>query len=676
MTNPLLKEFDGYRGTPRFDLYQEQHYMPAFEKSLELARVELKDIENSDTIPDFENTIVALDSIGKTLGQVSSVFFNLEHAETSDRLQEIAQEVSPMLSDFSSDIYLSPQIFSRVRSVYDLKDTLELDIEQITLLENTYKSFVKNGALLNDKDKSSFRDITSQLSSLGIKFSQNVLAETNAFSLHITDEADLSGLPQSAITAAAELAQEKEMNGWMFNLQFPSYFPFLQYADNRQLREKMFRAYSTRCNSGNEFDNKSVLSQIANLRLQKSVLLGFKDFSSLVLRDRMADSSETVNRFLEDLLVYAKPAAINDKNEVNDFAQSLGADFELQRWDWAYYSEKLKEERYEISDEMTKPYFELSKVVKAVFDLASELYDIRFIPSEKMSKYHADVQCFEVLDNNNVYVSSFYADFHPRATKQGGAWMTSFKDQHFENGIDQRPCIAIVCNFTKPTAEQPALITFGEVETLLHEFGHALHGMLSKCKYSSLSGTSVYRDFVELPSQIMENWATEPLWLQSFAKHYLTGEDIPKDLIEKIVRSKNFQSGYQTLRQLSFGLIDMAWHSITSEFDGDVLKFESETMSKTDLFPVIEGSLFSTGFSHIFGGGYAAGYYGYKWAEVLDADAFNEFKQNGIFDKETAKRFRECILEKGGSEHPMKLYRKFKGAEPTVDALLIRSGLK
>ncbi len=676
MNNPLLLEFDGYRGTPRFDLYSDELYMPAFSESLDLARAELKTLENDHDSASFENTIERIDALGKVLGRVSSVFFNLEHAETTDKLQEIAQEVSPLLSEFNNDIYLSEKLFAKVKSVYDSCAGLDLTVEQKTLLDNTYRSFVNNGALLSVDDKVTFRSITSQLSTLGIKFGQNVLAETNAFSLHLTDEADLAGLPESAVTAASESAREKKIEGWLFNLQFPSYFPFLQYADNRSLREKMFRAYSTRCNANNEYENKSIVAQIVNLKLQKSKLLGFSDYSAMVLLDRMAGSQETVFKFLDDLLAYALPAGRKDKDEVAEFARSLGADFELQRWDWAYYSEKLKEARYQITDEMTRPYFELSKVVDAVFKLANQLYGISFVPTDKMQVYHSDVKCFEVLDENGVFLSSFYADFHPRATKQGGAWMTSFQDQHIENGIDIRPCIAIVCNFTKPTADQPALITFGEVETLLHEFGHALHGILSRCCYQSLSGTSVFRDFVELPSQIMENWATEPEWLQSFAIHYQTGEPMPTELIEKIVRSRNFQSGYHTLRQLSFGIIDMAWHSIKTEFDGDLLKFESANMGKTELFPAIEGSLFSSAFSHIFGGGYAAGYYGYKWAEVLDADAFNEFKKYGIFDKATAKKFRECILEKGGSEHPMKLYRQFKGADPTVDALLKRSGLK
>lgn len=676
MNNPLLLAFDGYRGTPRFDLYTEELYMPAFTESLDLARKELEQLVSDTRPPSFENTIEEIDSIGRVLGRVSSVFFNLEHAETTDRLQEIAQEVSPLLSEFNNDIYLSEILFAKVKAVYDSRSTLTLSPEQQTLLDNTFRAFVKNGALLSNEDKSEFRNITSQLSSLGIKFGQNVFAETNAYTLHITDKADLAGLPVSAVTAANELAQEKNLDGWLFNLQFPSYFPFLQYADNRSLREKMFRASSVRCNADNEYDNKSIISQIVNLRLKKAKLLGFTNYSDMVLIDRMAGSQKTVRQFLEDLLVYAFPAGQKDKSEVSEFARSLGADFELQRWDWAYYSEKLKEARYQISDEMTRPYFELSTVINAVFGLANKLYGISFVPTDKMPVYHPDVKCFEVFDENGAFLSSFYADFHPRATKQGGAWMTSFHDQYFENGIDIRPCIAIVCNFTKPTADMPALISFGEVETLLHEFGHALHGMLSRCRYQSVSGTSVYRDFVELPSQIMENWATEPEWLQSFAMHYQTGEPMPSELIDRIVRSRNFQSGYQTLRQLSFGIIDMAWHSITTEFDGDVLSFESAQMTKTDLFPAVDGSLFSSAFSHIFGGGYAAGYYGYKWAEVLDADAFNEFKKHGIFDRATAKKFRTCILEKGGSEHPMKLYRQFKGSDPSVDALLIRSGLK
>jgi len=672
---PVLEPFGGHRGTPQFSKYTLSDYENAFKEALVLAREDISRIEKLADAPTFENTIVALEQAGEALDRVSDVFFNLNHAETSDAMQEIAQQVSPLLSDFSNDIYLNDKLFKRVSNIYSNPEA-GLTSEQKMLLEKTYRGFVKNGALLGTAEKEEFRSITSQLSTLGLQFSQNVLAETNDFSLLLTDELDLAGLPDSSVVAAKELAQLHSKEGWMFNLQFPSYLPFMQYAESRELRKQMYMAYAMRCNRNNDRNNTEIVRDIVNLRLRKSQLLGYETYSQMVLADRMANTPEAVNNFLEQLYAYAYPAAKNDAELVQEYAKTNGADFSLKRWDWAFYAERLKEEQFQFTDEMTRPYFELSRVEASVFGLAETLYGISFKQTDAIEPYHPEVRTFEVFDRNGEFLAIFYADFHPRPSKQGGAWMTSFKEQFQWKGADNRPAVSIVCNFTKPTSNKPALLTFSEVETLLHEFGHALHGMLSRCTYRSLSGTSVYRDFVELPSQIMENWATEPEWLSKVACHYETGAPMPADMLDKIVASKNYLSGYQTLRQLSFGMIDMAWHSVTESVVAPVADFETEQLQRTELFPSISGAIFSTSFSHIFGGGYAAGYYGYKWAEVLDADAFEEFRKNGIFHKETAERFRKSTLERGGTSHPMDLYKEFKGKEPSVDALLERSGLK
>jgi len=675
-TNPLLQAFKTKHNTPPFNSIKAEHYKPAFLKCLEDAREEIKKIENNTSVASFENTIEALEYCGKQLDTVAEIFFNLNHANTSDELQKLAEEMSPLLTEFGNDIYLNDTIFNKVDYLYNSNDTLNLSVEQKMLLKNTYKAFIKNGAKLSTADKETFRDISKKLSILSVNFSQNVLAETNSFSLHITNKNDLGGLPEYVKEAAREQAKAENKDGWIFNLQFPSYVPFMQYANNRELRQKLFEAYTRRCNNANQHDNNKIVLQIANLRLQKANLLGYSDYASFVLEDRMASDNKTVFTFLNDLFEASLPVAQKEVLEVQQFAKDNGADFELQRWDWSYYSEKLKKHTFDLSDEMTKPYFELNSVTTAIFALAKTLYGIEFKQSADIMVYHEDVTAYEVFDADGKFLSVFYLDFHPRASKQGGAWMTSFSSQYKKEGTDFRPQVSLVCNFTKPTETTPSLLTFTEVETFLHEFGHGLHGMLTKCTYGSLSGTSVYRDFVELPSQIMENWATEKEWLNSFARHYKTNEIIPDELVNKIINSRNFLSGYQSLRQLSFGFNDMAWHSITEEYKGSVTEFEHAAMSKTELFPLVEKSLMSTAFSHIFSGGYAAGYYGYKWAEVLDADAFAVFKKTGIFNKKTADKFRTCILEKGGTEHPMDLYIQFKGEKPTVNALLERSGLK
>ena len=549
-----------------------------------------------------------------------------------------------------------------------------MNAEQSMLLDKRYKSFVRSGANLVGDKKARIREISKDLSQLTLQFGENVLAATNNFELNVTDEKELAGLPDGVLEAAAATAKAKDKQGWVFTLQFPSYVPFMQYADNRELREKMFKVYTSRC-FNDEFDNQEIIKKIVALRLEKVQLFDYPSYAQFVLEERMAESPGKVTDFLNELLEASMPKAKEEFEELQVYAKSIGADFVLQRWDWSYYAEKLKTEKYQVNDELTRPYFELEKVKQGVFDLATDLYGLTFKLNTVIDKYHEEVDVYEVFDKKGDFLSVFYADFHPRDSKQGGAWMTSYAEQFVQTGKDHRPHISIVCNFTRPTETKPSLLSFGEVTTFLHEFGHALHGMLSQCNYPSLSGTSVYRDFVELPSQFMENYAFEKQWLDKVAEHYETGEKIPADLVQKIIDSGNFHSGYAFVRQISFGLNDMAWHSIEKPLDESVAEFESGAMQATELFPRLETSCMSPAFSHIFAGGYAAGYYGYKWAEVLDADAFDAFKQNGIYDKETADSFRMNVLERGGSEHPMDLYKRFRGQEPSIEPLLKRSGL-
>jgi len=674
-TNPLLKDFTTpYESVP-FEKIELEHYMPAFKESIEKARKEIDVIANSNENPDFKNTIEALEYSGHQLDRVGSVFFNLNHAHTNDEMQALARDISPMLTEFSNDIIMNESLFLRVKSVYENKSNFNLNVEQERLLTDRYKSFVRSGADLDKDKKEKIREISKELSKLTLQFGENVLAATNKYELHLTDKNDVAGLPEGILEGAQGLAKEKEKDGWLFNLQFPSYVPFMQYADSRELREQMFRAYSSRC-FNDEFDNQKVIQRIVELRLAKVKLLGYDSYADFVLEERMAKSADKVLGFLNELLEASMPKAKEEFQELQDYAKSLGADFKLQRWDWAYYAEKLKTEKYDINDEITRPYFELNRVKKGIFDLATKLYGLEFKLNSKISKYHNEVDVYEVFDQKGEFISLFYTDFHPRSTKQGGAWMTSFTDQYLKNGKDYRPHISIVCNFTRPTETKPSLLTFNEVTTFLHEFGHALHGMLSKCTYSALSGTNVFRDFVELPSQFMENYAFRKEWLDEVVEHYQTGEKIPAELVQKIIDSGNFLSGYSFVRQISFGLNDMTWHSVTEPVTKAVSEFEDEAMASTELFDLVQESCMSTSFSHIFAGGYAAGYYGYKWAEVLDADAFEAFKENGIYDKSTANSFRENVLERGGSEHPMDLYLKFRGKEPSIEPLLVRSGLK
>jgi peptidyl-dipeptidase Dcp len=676
-TNPLLQTFSTPYQTAPFDKISEEHFMPAFQIAFGEGHGDIKAIIDNTAPPAFENTIEALEKAGKKLDRISSILFNLNSAETNEKIQSIARDVSPMLSDFSNDIWLNEKLFKHVKLVYDQnRESSTLNEEQTKLLENTYKAFTRRGALLNGKDKERYREISSQLSQLSLQFGENVLAETNDFKMHLTNEKDLSGLPNDVIDAAAQKAKSEEKEGWIFTLQFPSYIPFMKYADNRDLREQMFKAYSTRCNKGNKRDNNEIIKKTVALRLEKAKLLGYKNHAEYVLSDRMAQTPANVNKFLTELLESSLSFARKDINNVQDFARKSGFTDALQRWDFAYYSEKLKTATFNVSDEMTKPYFRLEKVKDGIFDLTNQLYGLTYKQNKQIPVYNEEVEAYEVFDNDGSFLAVLYLDFFPREGKQGGAWMTSYREQHKENGKDIRPHISVVTNFTRPTSTQPSLLTYHEVNTFLHEFGHALHGMLSNVIYKSMAGTSVYRDFVELPSQIMENWALQKEWLQMIGKHHETGEAIPDELVDKIIEAGNFQSGYATVRQLSFGMNDMAWHTIENPVVKDVAEFEKEAMKPTELLPKVDGSCMSTAFGHIFDGGYAAGYYGYKWAEVLDADAFDLFKQNGIFDKETALRFRENILSKGGTKDPMELYVAFRGHEPSIEPLLERSGLK
>ena len=675
--NILLQPFNTPHQTPPFHLIKEEDYLPAFKEAIAYAKSEVDAIVNNQDKPDFKNSLEALEKIGKQLNVISYIFFNLNHADTNENIQTIAREVSPLITEFSNDIRLNEQLFAKIKEVHKTADRKDLRDDQIQLLEDTYKDFVLNGALLTGEKKERYREITTELAQLSLLFGENILAETNDFKLHITNKDDLSGLPDGVVEAATSLAKSEEKEGWMFSLHFPSYMPFMMYADNRKLREKLFRAYSRRGNQNNKHDNKEIIKKMVSLRVEKSNLLGFKTHADLVLEKSMASSTKRVTGFLQELLDASLSFGKKDVAEVSEYASKHGLNEPLQRWDFTYYSEKLKTEKFGLNDEMIKPYFKLENIEKGVLGLAEKLYGIKFKEVDNIPKYHDEVKTFEVVDENGKLLSVLYIDYFPRPSKQGGAWMTSFRDQHInDKGSDIRPHISLVTNFTRPTETMPSLLNFREVETFLHEFGHGLHGMLSRVHYESQSGTNVYRDFVELPSQIMENWASEKEWLKQVGVHYKTGETIPDELIEKIVNSTIFQSGYQTVRQLSFGLNDMAWHTLTTPFDGDVVEFEKEAMKPTELFPPVDGSCVNTAFSHIFDGGYSAGYYGYKWAEVLDADAFEAFKEKGIFNKEVANSFRTNILEKGGTKHPMELYKAFRGKEPSVEPLLKRSGLK
>jgi peptidyl-dipeptidase Dcp len=675
MNNPLLGEFTSPFETAPFHLIKNEHFLPAVKEAIALAKNEIESIK-CPPFPTFQNTIEALDQAGKKLNVISAIFFNLNSAETNDEIQKSAREISPLLTAHANDILLDQELFRRISQVFEQRDNLLLNPEQTTLLEKTVKSFVRNGAKLNPSEADTLRKIDRDLAQLSLKFGEHVLAETNKFVHFIENEADLAGLPDGAKEAAAQVAEEKGQPGkWAFTLDYPSYIPVMTYAQNRALRKNMFMAFNTKSAKGDELDNREIILKLLNLRHQRAKLLGFDSHADFILEERMAKSPNAVREFLDALLEKAKPKAAREVEEVKALAQKLDRLDQLEKWDFAYYSELLKKEKYALDDEQLRPYFKLEQVIQGVFDTASKLFGLSFRPNPEIPVYHHEVTAYEVTDRNGIFLSVFYADFFPRPGKRNGAWMTSFKGQYVKNGEDSRPHISIVCNFTKPTKTKPSLLTFQEVTTLFHEFGHALHGMLARGTYESLSGTSVYWDFVELPSQIFENWCYEKECLDLFAKHYETGETIPLELIEKIKNAANFQQGYMTLRQLSFGLLDMAYHSEDPGKITDIKEFEQEVLKKTELLPRVEGTLASTSFSHIFQGGYSSGYYSYKWAEVLDADAFELFQEKGVFDPETARSFEQNILSAGGSEHPSLLYKKFRGREPKPDALLKRSGL-
>jgi len=671
----LNTRFDTPFNTAPFSKIKTEAYLPAFKKAIENAKNEIDQIVENSALPNFENTIEALDYTGEQLDRISSIFFNLNAAETNDAIQKIAQEVSPLLTEFSNDIALNVALFERVKSVYNAKETLSLSKEQQTLLDKKYKGFSRNGANLNDAEKEILREIDKEQSQLKLTFGENILAETNRYELLITKPADLEGLPEGAMEAAKQLAVEKNKEGWLFTLDYPSYVPFMTYAKNRGLRKKLALAFGQKGFQNDALDNQEIVLKIAQLRFKRAQLLGYETHAHFVLEERMAKTPETVRNFLEDLLSKALPAAKKEFKELEDFAIKLDHIDRLEKWDSAYYSEKLKQERFNFDDEQLKPYFKLENVIEGAFGVAQKLFGLHFTQSHDIDTYHKDVMTYTVEDSQQNLVAIFYADFFPRSGKRNGAWMTSYKPQFVKNDKNERPHVSIVCNFTKPTSTKPSLLTFNEVTTLFHEFGHALHGMLADTIYPSLSGTSVAWDFVELPSQIMENWCYEKEALALFAKHYETGASIPMDLIDKIKAAATFQQGMQTMRQLSFGLLDMNWHGIDPREITDVKQHETTAFKETQLFPEVKENCMSTAFSHIFQGGYSSGYYSYKWAEVLDADAFEFFKETDLFDPKIAEAFKTNILSKGGTQDPLELYIKFRGQKPKVEALLKRSGL-
>ena len=671
----LTSTFKTKYNTAPFSQIKLEDYQPAFIENIAAAKAEIDAIINNPEAPTFENTIEALDFSGNALDRLSSIFFNLNSAETCDEMQKIAQEVSPLLTEFSNDITLNEALFQRIKSVYEQKDTLNLSPEQATLLDKKFKSFSRNGALLSEEDKLKLREIDTELAKLKLTFSENVLAETNNYQLHLTNEADLKGLPEGAIEAASALAKSKDLEGWIFTLDFPSYLPFVTYAENRELRKEIAIAAGKKAFQNNEFDNQEIALKIAKLRFERANLLGYETHSHFVLEERMAQHPDKVKSFLNDLLTKAKPAAEKEFAELSAFAKELDGIEQLEKWDGAYYAEKLKQKLFNLDDEKLKPYFQLENVLNGAFTIANKLFGLTFTEIFDIDKYHEEVSTYEVKDEFGELVAIFYADFFPRKGKRNGAWMTSFKSQYIKDGINERPHISNVCNFTKPTATKPSLLTFNEVTTLFHEFGHGLHGMLANTIYPSLSGTSVYWDFVELPSQVMENWCYEPEALALFAKHYETGEIIPQEYVDKIKESASFQEGMATLRQLSFGILDMAFHGNNPSAITNIKAFEKTAFEGTSLYPDVAENCMSVSFSHIFAGGYSSGYYSYKWAEVLDADAFAYFQEKGIFNKEVATKFKDNVLSKGGTELPMELYKRFRGQEPKADALLKRAGL-
>lgn len=672
LSNPLLAEWDTPHATPPFSKIELKHYEPAFDAAIACSRAEVAAIVDNPKKPTFVNTIVALERSGALLSRIEGIFFNMLGAETSDELQAISLRVQPKLTELANDISLNEKLFARVKAVYEHPGRLSQ--EDKALLEKTYKEFARNGAALSEADKELYRQYTTELSALTLQFGQNSLAATNAFTLNITDPKVVAELPAFVKEGMAAEAAARGEKGWTVTLQYPSYLPFMTYSTNRELKEKLWRANSSTC-LGGKFDNTEIIRKIVNTRLKIANLLGYKCYADYVLEDRMAGNTPTVENFLGELLDETKSWADADYRTVSEYAASKGLKGQLMPWDWAYYSTKYKDEKYALNDELVKPYLELENVKKGVFLLANKLYGLNFTPNKEIEVYHPDVTAYDVTDRDGSFLAVLYLDFFPRASKTAGAWMTEFRGTKTVDGVETRPLVSLVMNFTKPTPTSPSLLTFDELETFLHEFGHSLHGMLGRGKYESLTGTNVYRDFVELPSQIMENWATEKEYLDLWAVHYQTGEKIPAEVVDRIIAAQNYLAAYLNVRQLSFGFTDMAWHTLTEPFEGDVEAFEVKAMAPTQVLPVVEGTAMSPAFGHIFSGGYAAGYYGYKWAEVLDADAFSLFKEKGIFNQEVATSFRKNILEKGGMEHPMELYVRFRGHKPETKALIERMGL-
>ena len=675
MENPLLTESSAPFGAPEFDKIKNEHYLPAFEAGIAEAKAEIDAIVANQEEPTFENTIEAMEVSGQTLNNVAGIFFNLMEADTDDEMQQIAESVSPMLTEYSMYVSLNNDLFQRVKAVYEKKDELGLAPDQMKLLEDNYKSFVRGGANLSDEDKALYSKWSEELSLTTLQFSKNVLAATNAYVLNITDSTKLGGLPGFVKTMAAETAAEKGLEGWAFTLDAPSYSPFLKYSTERELRKEIWTAYNTRA-IGGENDNTEIVKKIVDLRIKIANILGYETYADYALEERMAKNKVTVNEFIKNLLEPSMEFAKKDVADVLAFAKNNGfEESQLMPWDFSFWSEKYQQAEYSLSAEELKPYFQLESCIDAVFGLATRLYGITFKQLDNVPVYHEDVKVYEVNDADGRHLALFYADFFPRASKRGGAWMTEFRGQSIRDGVEYRPFISTVMNFTKPTADAPALITHDELTTFLHEFGHALHGIFAEGRYGSLTGTNVSRDFVELPSQIMENWAFEPEYLNSFAKHYQTGEQISAELIEKVVAAKNYLAGYGQVRQLHFGYLDMAWHSLTELPAETTVEFEQKTLAPYSVMPSVEGSAFSTSFSHIFSGGYSAGYYSYKWAEVLEADAFSLFKEKGIFNTEVSHSFRENILSKGGAEDEAVIYRNFRGHDPQPEALMKKLGL-
>ena len=674
MENPLLSESPLEYGAPQFDKIQTSHYLPAFKQAIKEAKEGIDAIVSNPDAPTFANTVEAMEYNGRTLERVASIFFNLLEADTSEELQQIAEEVSPMMTEFSMYQSLNEPLFERVKAVYEARGSLGLEKDQLKLLENTYKDFVRGGANLSPEDKETFSKLNEELSLLSLKFSKNVLAATNAYLLVLSSEDELEGLPDYVVELGKQTAQEKGEEGWAFDLSYPSYGPFMQYSARRDLREQIYSAYNARA-FGGEFDNSQVVKDIVDHRIKIANLLGYDTYAAYQLEERMVKTPEEVEAFIGKLMQPSLPAARADVDAISEFARSNGFTEELMPWDLGYWSEKYKQANYGLDDSVLKPYFRLEDCIDAVFGLATRLYGLQFKERKDLPVYHKDVKVYDVLDEDGSHLALFYADFFPRASKRNGAWMTEFRGQSIRDGVEERPFISIVTNFSKPTGDNPSLLTHDELTTFLHEFGHSLHGMMAEGRYPSLTGTNVAQDFVELPSQIMENWAFEPEYLETFARHYKTGELIPRELIDKIVAAKNYLAAYSQVRQLDYGTLDMAWHSLKEVPSEETVAFEKAVLKPSALMPQLPGTCMSTAFSHIFSGGYSAGYYSYKWSEVLEADAFSLFKEKGIFNREVSGAFRREVLSKGSSEDEAVLYRNFRGHDPEPEALLVKLGI-